>query len=382
MNDVKSLLEKLIRFESITPNDSGCQNFMMDFLKQHGFDCQRFDHFPVANFFAHTGTQPPLLVFAGHTDVVPVGDESQWQTPPFTLVEKDGMLYGRGSADMKGSLAAMLAMAADFTQAHPHFSGSLGFLITSGEEGDDFHLGTPHVMAKLHQQGIHPDFCIVGEPSSTQRVGDVIKVGRRGSLTGKLILQGKQGHVAYPHLAQNPIHLISPALAELTAKHWDEGNAYFPPTSLQITHIHAGGQAGNIIPGTLVMHFNFRFSTEQTADRLKDAVNHCFKQHGLFPEIEWRLNGEPFLTTQGRLLESCIKAISKVTNQSPELSTSGGTSDGRFIAPYGVEVIELGPVNSTIHQVNECVSLADLEKLKQIYYSITEGLLVDEVFAQ
>ncbi|ARG97821.1 succinyl-diaminopimelate desuccinylase [Legionella micdadei] len=379
MSDMKSLLEKLVSFESITPKDSGCQDFMIDFLTQQGFDCQRFDNFPVANFFARIGNQAPLLVFAGHTDVVPVGDENKWETPPFSLVEKEGMLYGRGTADMKGSLAAMLAVAADFTEKHPHFTGSLGFLITSGEEGDDFHLGTPHVMAELHKQGIHLDFCIVGEPSSSKQVGDIIKIGRRGSLTGKLILHGKQGHVAYPHLAQNPIHLISPALAELTAMHWDEGNQYFPPTSLQITHIQAGGHAGNIIPGTLAMQFNFRFSTEQSTDSLKASVSGCFKKYGLSPEIQWRLNGEPFLTAQGRLLESCIKAIRNITDQLPELSTSGGTSDGRFIAPYGVEVIELGPVNSTIHQVNECVSLNDLEKLREIYYSICEQLLTGKV---
>ncbi|PJE15825.1 succinyl-diaminopimelate desuccinylase [Legionella sp.] len=378
MTDLSSLLAKLISFESVTPHDRGCQDFMIDFFEQHGFDCQRFDNPPVANFFARFGHQAPLLIFAGHTDVVPIGDKNRWETPPFSLVEKDGMLYGRGSADMKGSLAAMLKMAADFTQKHPDFTGSLGFLITSGEEGDDFDLGTPYVMAELDKQGIHPDFCIVGEPSSSKYLGDVIKIGRRGSLTGKISLEGQQGHVAYPHLAENPIHKISPALTELIATQWDHGNQHFPPTSLQVTHIEAGGQAGNIIPGTLVMQFNFRFSTEQTAEGLKAAVIDCFKRHGLSPSIEWRLNGEPFLTAQGRLLESCIKVIRMSTGQTPELSTSGGTSDGRFIAPYGVEVVELGPVNATIHQVNECVSLADLEKLSQIYYFICEGLLLGE----
>ena len=375
MQDIKSLLAKLISFTSITPHDAGCQEFMIDFLQRYGFLCQRFDNPPVANFFARFGEKPPLLMFAGHTDVVPVGDESQWLTPPFCLQENDGVLYGRGSADMKGSLAAMLAIAVEFTEQYPHFSGSLGFLITSGEEGDDFDLGTPYVMAELHKQGIRPDFCIVGEPSSTKRVGDVIKIGRRGSLTGKLTLQGKQGHVAYPHLAENPIHKISPALAELATLHWDHGNDHFPPTSLQITHIYAGGHATNIIPGTLVMDFNFRFSTEQTAAGLKAAVTNCFKRHGLSPTIVWRLNGEPFLTAKGQLLASCIKAVQQLTEQAPELSTSGGTSDGRFIAPYGVEVVELGPVNATIHQVNECVSLRDLETLKQIYCAICVELL-------
>ncbi|CDZ78730.1 Succinyl-diaminopimelate desuccinylase [Legionella massiliensis] len=375
MHNIKALLEKLIRFESITPLDSGCQDFMIDFFTQQGFVCQRFNKPPVSNFFAHLGKTSPLLIFAGHTDVVPIGDVSKWNSPPFALEEKDGMLYGRGSADMKGSLAAMMVMAADFIKNHPDFKGSLGFLITSGEEGDDFAHGTPHVMAELAKQGIHPDFCIVGEPSSTALVGDVVKIGRRGSLTGKLSLQGLQGHVAYPHLARNPIHCISPALTELCQKQWDQGNEHFPPTSFQVTSIHSGGQANNIIPGELQMNFNFRFSTEQTAAILQESVKTCFTNHGLQPQIEWTLNGEPFLTAKGRLLECTIKAIEKITDRQPELSTSGGTSDGRFIAPYGVEVIELGPLNATIHQVNECVSLVDLEALSEIYYSICEQIL-------
>ncbi|KTC78091.1 succinyl-diaminopimelate desuccinylase [Legionella brunensis] len=379
MNTIKSLLTKLVGFPSVTPHDAGCQSFMIHFLEQLGFQCQRIDNSPVANFFARLGNAHPLLVFAGHTDVVPVGEESKWNTDPFILQEIESMLYGRGTADMKGSLVSMMLMAERFVQANPHFSGSLGFLITSGEEGDDFALGTPHVMAELHKQGIKPDYCIVGEPSSSQRLGDVIKIGRRGSLTGKLTLHGKQGHVAYPHLAENPIHTISPVLAELTTTQWDEGNQHFPPTSLQITHIKAGGQATNIIPGELILHFNFRFSTEQTADTLKNAVEGCFERYGLHPTIQWQLNGEPFLTAHGLLLDSCIKAIQKITNISPELSTSGGTSDGRFIAPYGVEVIELGPINATIHQVNECVSLADLETLTSIYQLICEQILVKRI---
>ncbi len=380
MSNIKSLLAKLVSFESITPHDKGCQDFMIDFLERLGFHCQRFDKPPVANFFARLGTKAPFLLFAGHSDVVPIGEEAKWKTLPFTLQEKEGMLYGRGSADMKGSLACMLVMAERFTQAYPDFAGSLGFLITSGEEGDDFDLGTPYVMAKLAAQAIHPDFCIVGEPSSSNYIGDTIKIGRRGSLTGKLILHGKQGHVAYPHLAENPIHHLAPALAELIKTPWDQGNQYFPPTSLQLTHIHAGGQAGNIIPGELILQFNFRFSTEQTADTLKTKVLDCFKHHGLQPTIEWRLNGEPFLTSKGKLLENCLTAIQKITGRASQLSTDGGTSDGRFIAPYGVEVIELGPVNATIHQVNECVSLADLETLAAIYYSISEQLLLQNPF--
>ena len=374
MNTIKDLLTKLISFQSVTPHDVGCQDYMINVLENLGFTCQRFDNPPVANFFARRGNQAPLLVFAGHTDVVPVGDHTKWHTDPFSLHEQDGMLYGRGSADMKGSLACMLIAAERFIKTYPTFNGSLGFLITSGEEGDDFHLGTPYVMEQLHRQGIKPDFCVVGEPSSSKHVGDVIKIGRRGSLTATIELHGKQGHVAYPHLADNPIHNIGPALVELTTTSWDQGNAHFPPTSLQITSIQAGGQASNIIPGELKLQFNFRYSTEQTDATLKHAVHACFSRHGLTPSINWRLNGEPFLTAGGRLLDSCIKAINALTRQQPELSTSGGTSDGRFIAPYGVEVVELGPVNATIHQVNECVSAADLEILSTIYYSLCERL--------
>ncbi len=375
MNTVKELLAKLISFQSITPHDAGCQDYMIDVLEKLGFTCQRFDKPPVANFFARLGTSSPLLVFAGHTDVVPVGDPTKWSSDPFILREHNGLLFGRGSADMKGSLACMLIAASRFVKNCPGFTGSLGFLITSGEEGDDFDLGTPYVMQELKKRDIHPDYCIVGEPSSSERVGDVIKIGRRGSLTATVELHGKQGHVAYPHLAENPIHTIAPALLELTTTTWDQGNPHFPPTSLQITHINSGGHANNIIPGELSLHFNFRYCSEQTADRLKQSVQACFERHGLNPSITWRLNGEPFLTNGGRLLESCIEVVKTETHQNPELSTSGGTSDGRFIAPYGIEVVELGPVNATIHQVNECVSLADLETLSDIYYSICKKLL-------
>lgn len=376
MSLIKDLLTQLVSYQSITPQDNGCQDYMIDFFTQHGFECQRFDKAPVSNFFARFGQQAPLLIFAGHTDVVPVGDLQQWQTQPFVLQEKNGLLYGRGTADMKGSLAAMMSMAASFVKTYPHFSGSLAFLITSGEEGDDFAHGTPHVMQALQQLGIHPQFCLVGEPSSSHTLGDVIKIGRRGSLTGKLHLVGKQGHVAYPQFAKNPIHLLSPILHELTTTQWDEGNHYFPPTSLQITHIQAGGQANNLIPGELTLHFNFRYSTEQTAEGLKEAVKSCFTRHGLHPSIQWQLNGEPFLTSKGKLLASTLKAIEQITGQTAECSTSGGTSDGRFIAPYGVEVVELGPINATIHQANECVALADLEKLSQIYFNLCEQLLL------
>ncbi|MDX1836731.1 succinyl-diaminopimelate desuccinylase [Legionella taurinensis] len=375
MTAIKALLAELIRFQSVTPEDAGCQPCMANFLKELGFDCQQLDNPPVANLFARHGQGSPLLVFAGHTDVVPIGDAGKWLSNPFELTESNGLLYGRGTADMKGSLAAMMIAAQRFIHNHPDFSGSLGFLITSGEEGDLFDKGTPHVMAALKTQGIHIDYCVVGEPSSTHHVGDVVKIGRRGSLSANMVIHGKQGHVAYPHLAENPIHTVSPALAELTHRRWDEGNPHFPPTSMQITHLKAGGHAGNIIPGELELQLNFRFSTEQTPEKLQDEVEDCLKRHGLKADIDWRVNGLPFLTNQGNLLESAREVIQTITGKEPELSTSGGTSDGRFIAPYGVEVIELGPVNATIHQVNECVSERELETLSLIYYALCEKLL-------
>lgn len=379
MTSIREILARLISHPSITPDDAECQEYMIQMLENMGFYCQRFNSPPVANFFARIGTGAPCMVFAGHTDVVPVGVRSQWQTDPFCLEEKNGMLYGRGVADMKGSLASMLVAAERFVIAHPDFTGSLGFLITSGEEGDEYDLGTPYVMSKLHAQGVRLDYCIVGEPSSTKCVGDVIKVGRRGSLNAKLYIQGKQGHVAYPHLAENPIHTLAPALAELTTTSWDTGNAYFPPTSLQITNIQSGGEANNIIPGELTLHLNIRYSTEQTCDDLMRQITTCFARHKLTPKIDWRLSGQPFLTAKGHLLESCVNSIKKHTGKAPELSTSGGTSDGRFIAPFGVEVIELGPVNATIHQINECVALNDLEVLADMYYTICVTLLTHEV---
>lgn len=377
MSDLKQILADLVEFPSITPDDANCQDYMIQFLEQAGFTCQKMNQGPVSNFFASYGSIGPLLVFAGHTDVVPVGDLSKWNTDPFELNELEGMLYGRGVADMKGSLACMMLMAKRFIKTYPTFAGRLGLLITSGEEGDDFDLGTPYVMEQLKHQGTHIDYCVVGEPSSTRQVGDVIKIGRRGSLSAKISLHGKQGHVAYPHLAENPIHRISPVLAELTATQWDQGNAFFPPTSMQITYLHSGGHANNIIPGELNLELNFRFSTEQTEHSLKEQVQHAFKRHNLYPEIQWRLNGEPFLTDKGSLLQASKEAVLKLTGFNPELSTSGGTSDGRFIAPYGVEVIELGPINATIHQVNECVSLKDLHVLEAMYFTICERLLLN-----
>lgn len=374
---ITAILEPLIACPSITPEDAGCQALMLDFLQKLGFRCQIFNCPPVANFYAEYGDGDTLLVFAGHTDVVPIGELSLWHTDPFTLTLKDDQVYGRGVSDMKGSLAAML-VAAQRWVAQPPNCGRLGFLITSGEEGDDYACGTPYVMEQLYKQGNKIDFCIVGEPSSTRYVGDMIKIGRRGSLSGKLQLQGKQGHVAYPHLAKNPIHMAAPALAELSTIIWDQGSEHFPPTSLQITHVHAGGQAGNIIPQDLHVHFNIRFSPTHTAENLKTQIMACFARHHLEPNIEWTLSGNPFLTQTGKLLETCQNVIRKHTLQSPECSTSGGTSDGRFIAPYGVEVVELGPSNQTIHQINESVALGDLVILSDMYYDIISALLRSE----
>jgi succinyl-diaminopimelate desuccinylase len=374
MLSLKEILAELVRYPSITPEDAGCQDFMIGLLEKWGFECQRFDKAPVANFFARFGQGKPLLVFAGHTDVVPVGDVAQWQSPPFSLLEKEGIAYGRGTADMKGSLASMLIAAQRWVKHHPTSTGSLGFLITSGEEGDHYDAGTPYVMEALQRQGVKIDYCIVGEPSSTQALGDVIKIGRRGSLTAKLTLEGKQGHVAYPHLAINPIHQLSPVLLDLCTRQWDEGDENFPPTSLQITHVHAGGQADNIIPGNVILHLNVRYSPKHSAASLRAAIEECFARHQLQPSIQWRHSGEPFLTAAGPLLDACIESIKTSTGSSPDLSTSGGTSDARFIAPYGIEVIELGPINASIHQVNEHVCLNDLDCLADVYYQICKHL--------
>lgn len=377
MQDSSSLLSTLIQYQSISPDDANCQEYLISLLEQMGFTCHRLNQTPVSNFYASIGTGSPRLVFAGHTDVVPPGDEHAWHSDPFQLHEKNGILYGRGVADMKGSIACMITMTTQFLQKNPDFKGTLGFIITSGEEGNDYDKGTPHIMEYLQKQGELPDYCIVGEPSSSKNIGDVIKVGRRGSLSGKLKVTGIQGHVAYPHLAQNAIHMISPVLAEIAAYQWDQGNNYFPPTTFQITSIQSGGLASNIIPGTLTLDFNFRYSTEQTPDSLQKVLLDCLKKHQVEATIEWRLSGLPFLTEKGQLLDACIKAIHETTDLTPELSTSGGTSDGRFIAPYGVEVIEVGLVNTSIHQVNEHIVKDDLMVLETIYERICVNLLTD-----
>ena len=368
MSELSDLLQKLVSYRSVSPDDANSQDFIAEYLQKIGFQCHVFNNPPVSNLYAQFGSGDPLLLFAGHTDVVPPGPEFDWETPPFSLVEKDGYYYGRGVADMKGSLAAMMIAAKQFTTQHPN--GSLAFLITSGEEGNAYDKGTPYVMQQLAHRGIQPKYCIVGEPSSQTTIADMIKIGRRGSLTGQMILHGKQGHVAYPHLAENPIHTSIAALLELTTTQWDLGNEFFPPSSLQVTHIHAGGEANNIIPGTLTLYFNIRYSTEQTSENLKSRISEIFQRHQITSEIQWQHSGKPFITQSGHLLPICSQVIQQITGKIPEYSTSGGTSDARFIAPYGIEVIELGPLNASIHQINERVSIRDLEILVEIYTAI------------
>ncbi len=369
-----ALTRALIERVSVTPEDAGCQNLMSERLEALGFQCTPLPFDDTENLWAEWGHEGPLLVFAGHTDVVPPGPLEAWQSPPFEPAERDGQLYGRGAADMKGSLAAMIVACERFLSREPQVYGRIGFLITSDEEGPAKN-GTVRVVEWLQEREIDIDYCVVGEPSSSETLGDTIKNGRRGSLNGRISVHGRQGHVAYPQLAHNPIHAVLPALAELTARRWDEGNEFFPPTSLQISNINAGTGATNVIPGELELLLNFRFSTEQKADGLRRAVEDCFAAHGVEVAIDWDLSGEPFLTPAGRLVDQAREAVRAVTGLEAELSTSGGTSDGRFIAPSGAEVVELGPVNASIHRVNENVRVADLDRLARIYERIIEGLL-------
>jgi succinyl-diaminopimelate desuccinylase len=374
MSETLQLAEALISRASVTPDDGGCQNLMRSRLEAIGFRCESHPFGDVSNLWARRGAQAPLLVFAGHTDVVPAGPLEQWRSDPFTPQIREGFLYGRGAADMKGSLAAMVTACEAFVAARPDHGGSIGFLITSDEEGPAVD-GTVKLVQLLQQRGEDIDWCLVGEPTSSRRLGDIIKNGRRGSLNGRLRVHGKQGHVAYPHLALNPIHLVAPALTELTAVEWDRGNAHFPPTSFQISNLHAGTGAENVIPGELDLMFNLRFSTELTEQEIRRRVHRVLDGHGLSYTLDWRLSGEPFLTPAGELVEAARAAIREVAQIEAELSTSGGTSDGRFIAPTGAQVLELGPVNATIHKVNECVAVAALDELAEIYRRILEKLL-------
>ncbi len=364
----------LIQRPSVTPEDEGCQALMMARLAAIGFHCEPLRFGEVDNFWAVRGDEGPLLCFAGHTDVVPTGPESDWQTPPFEPEISGGMLRGRGAADMKGSLAAMVTACERFVSEHPDHRGRIAFLITSDEEGPAKN-GTVKVVEWLESRGEKIDWCVVGEPSSTDAVGDVIKNGRRGSLGAVLKVRGIQGHVAYPHLAKNPIHLAAPALAELAAEQWDEGNDFFPATSFQISNINGGTGATNVIPGELEVVFNFRFSTELTADILQQRTEAILDKHGLDYALEWNLSGQPFLTSEGPLVEAAQKAIRRVTGRDTVLSTAGGTSDGRFIAPTGAQVVELGPVNATIHKVDECVNAEDLNQLSAMYQAMMDDLL-------
>lgn len=373
-NPVLALARDLISRPSVTPEDAGCQALLAERLAAAGFHCETLAYGKVVNLWARRGAGAPLLAFAGHTDVVPPGPPDRWDSDPFVPTERDGRLYGRGAADMKTSIAAFVVAAEEFVAACPGHAGSIALLITSDEEGPALD-GTVRVCEALAQRGETPDFCIVGEPTSVEALGDTIKNGRRGSLSGRLTIIGKQGHVAYPHLARNPIHLLAPALAELTARHWDDGNEYFPPTTFQVSNLHAGTGATNVVPGSAVLDFNFRFATASTPESLKQRVHAILDAHGLEYELAWTLGGEPFLTPHGELSTALSQAIKQATGVEPALSTTGGTSDGRFIARICPQVVEFGPINASIHQVNEHVALADLEPLKNAYRGVLERLL-------
>lgn len=367
----------LISRDSVTPEDKGCQQLMIERLEKAGFKIENLRFGEVDNFWARRGEGEPVLAFAGHTDVVPTGPLEKWDTPPFEpTIKDDGMLYGRGAADMKGSLAAMVVAVERFVEAHPNHIGSIAFLITSDEEGPAKN-GTVKVVEHLQARGEHIDWCIVGEPSSTNQLGDVVKNGRRGSLNGYLKVKGHQGHVAYPHLAENPIHMITGALDELTNYTWDNGNEFFPATSFQVTNINAGTGATNVICGELDMVFNFRYCTEVTAEQLMEITDAILQKHNVKYDLEWVLSGRPFLTSGGSLIDAIQHSVKKVTGYEPELSTSGGTSDGRFIAPTGTHVVELGPSNATIHKINECVNAEDLNLLTDVYQQILVDLLAE-----
>ncbi len=369
-----SLACDLIRRPSVTPEDAGCQALLAERLRPLGFHLENLPFGEVNNLWAVRGESGPLFCFAGHTDVVPPGDERQWHTPPFEPIIRDGVLHGRGAADMKGSLAAMITATEAFVAQHADHRGRIAFLLTSDEEGPAAD-GTVRVVEWLRRRDTIPDWCLVGEPSSTERCGDVVKNGRRGSLGAELVVRGVQGHVAYPHLADNPIHRLAPALSALCETTWDQGNDFFPATSFQISNIQGGTGATNVIPGEARVVFNFRFSTEVAADELKERAESILRAHHLDFEIDWHLSGEPFLTPAGALVEAMRGAISEITGQRPLLSTAGGTSDGRFIAPLGTQVVELGPVNASIHKIDEQTSVTELDELSRMYQGILERLL-------
>jgi succinyl-diaminopimelate desuccinylase len=370
-----ALARQLIAQDSVTPDDRGCQSILASHLTALGFDCEHMQSGAVSNLWARKGTAAPLMVFAGHTDVVPSGPHDQWQSPPFVPTERGGKLYGRGAADMKTSLAAMLEATSQFCRAHPAHRGSIAFLLTSDEEGPATN-GTAEVCKTLKQRGVQLDYCLVGEPSSTTVLGDMIKNGRRGSLTGRLTVNGVQGHIAYPHLADNPIHAALPAMTALTQEIWDAGNEYYSPTSLQISNINGGTGAGNVIPGQMTLDFNFRFSSASTVESLQQRVHALLDRHGLDYQLRWTVGGQPFLTPRGVLSDAVCDAIRAETGLKAALSTSGGTSDGRFIAQICPQVIEFGPPSASIHKIDEHVELRFIEPLTNIYRRTLELLLL------
>src|SRR5512139_2254196 len=375
MSATLQLAQQLISRPSLTPKDEGCLDIIGARVSPLDFKLEKMRHGEVDNLWARRGTASPVVCFAGHTDVVPTGPVEKWHSDPFTPSIRDGMLYGRGAADMKGSLAAFVTAIEKFVAAHPQHAGSIALLLTSDEEGVAVD-GTVRVVETLQARGQKIDYCIVGEPTAVSKTGDTIKNGRRGSLSGKLIVKGVQGHIAYPHLVKNPIHLAAPDIAELAAAEWDQGNEYFPPTSWQISNIHGGTGATNVVPGTVEITFNFRFSTASSVDSLKSKVHAILDKHGLQYDLEWELSGKPYLTPRGNLVDAVSAAIKQVTGIDSELSTSGGTSDGRFIADICPQVLEFGPTNATIHKLNECVAVADLDILSDIYRLTLENLLV------
>ncbi len=374
-NDTLALAQTLIACRSPTPDDGGCQEILIGRLQKLGFQIERMRHGAVDNLWARRGTTAPLLCFAGHTDVVPTGPLEKWDSDPFTPTIRDGKLYGRGAADMKASLAAFVTAIEAFVAAHRDHNGSIALLITSDEEGVAVD-GTVRVVETLRARNQPIDYCIVGEPTCVDQLGDTVKNGRRGSLSGTLTVKGIQGHIAYPHLGKNPIHLAAPAIAELAQTEWDQGNEYFPPTTWQISNINGGTGATNVIPGEVKMLFNFRFSTASTVESLRTRVHAILDRHGFDYDLLWELSGKPYLTPRGSLVEAIGCAIKNVTGIESQLSTSGGTSDGRFIADICSQVVEFGPRNATIHKLNECVEVDDVERLAQIYRLTLENLLL------
>jgi succinyl-diaminopimelate desuccinylase len=377
MSNTLELAQQLISRRSLTPHDEGCLHLIGARLEPLGFKLEMMRCGDVDNLWARRSNSGPVVCFAGHTDVVPTGPVDKWHSDPFTPTVRDGMLYGRGASDMKGSLAAFVTAIEKFVAAHPIHNGSIALLLTSDEEGIAVN-GTVRVVEALQARGEKLDYCIIGEPTSVSKTGDTIKNGRRGSLSGTLTVKGMQGHIAYPHLVKNPIHMAAPAIAELAATIWDNGNEYFPHTSWQISNIHGGTGAANVVPGTVEIMFNFRFSTASTVDELQSRVHEILDRHKLEYDLKWDLSGKPYLTPRGNLVDAVDAAIKQVTGIETELSTSGGTSDGRFIADICPQVIELGPLNATIHKIDECVSVADLDALSEIYCLTLENLLVNK----